>query len=145
MQAAALPVTENQAASGEDQGLGVTDLSSLFGIDLGEAPSAPVSTSQLKAEVKDRPTRSESAIKGKAKSQVKSVTLAPTTATGKKKTTPRPKRTKNITASELLARGISRSTIQSWLRSEVLLRTETRGLYQLTKKSDALMKSKNGD
>lgn len=62
---------------------------------------------------------------------------SPSTPPLRKKASPRPQLAKFVTASELVARGIPRHMIRSWLDSEVLRRTGQRGIYRNTKETEA--------
>jgi hypothetical protein len=42
----------------------------------------------------------------------------------------------NVTAGELIARGVARHMIQNWIASGVLLRTKQRGLYRTTAQTE---------
>jgi uncharacterized Zn finger protein len=117
-QAGGMPVTDAQTALAPHQQLDTSDLSALFDIDLEKPPVAPKRLADAKA------------LKPKSAAQV------PRGSAEKKSATPRPKRTRNITASELIARGIPRHMLQSWLASGVLLRTEARGVYRATGKTE---------
>jgi hypothetical protein len=48
----------------------------------------------------------------------------------------RPKQAKTVNANELIARGVPRHMLQSWLVSGVLLRTEERGVYRPTRQTE---------
>ena len=85
-----------------------SDLSALFGIDLGGVPPEPLKP------------------------------LPRTVAPGAAKPKRAAKRAgKTLTASELIARGIPRHMIYAWLGSGVLLPTPQRGAYQATPQTEA--------
>lgn len=96
------------SAPGANKHLEGSDLSALFGIDLDESPVVPA-PSKLPTHSMKEPT--------------------PRTPT------PRPKRAKTITAKELSAQGIPPHQRQSWLNLGILLRSEQRGVYEVTKKT----------
>ncbi|MDB5770021.1 MAG: Zinc finger, domain protein [Burkholderia sp.] len=108
-QAGGVPVTSAQTAGGHRQ-LDPSDLSALFGIELVDPPVAA--------------------------SPATPAAKAPTVTPKRSGTVARPKRTKTVTASELIARGIPRHMLKSWLASGVLLRTEERGVYRTTRETD---------
>jgi uncharacterized Zn finger protein len=60
-------------------------------------------------------------------------TAAPAAAPKSRRTK---KKTTTITAKELVAQGISRSLIQSWLSTDVLTRTKARGVYGKTEEAE---------
>jgi uncharacterized Zn finger protein len=138
-QAGSVPVADAQTALGQHQQLDTSDLSALFGIELDEPPvaaspptlvaKAPVVTPKRSRTVKRSPD--SQAVKPKSAPQ------APRVSAQKKIATLRPKRTKTVTASELIARGIPRHMLQSWLASGILLHTEERGVYRATKQTEA--------
>ncbi len=104
-QAGNLPAMGAPDAQGVLEG---SDLSALFGIDLGGVPPEPAKPS-LRA-----------AAPGAAKPKRAAM-----------------KAGKTFTASELIARGVPRHMIQAWLASGVLLRTPQRGAYQATPQTEA--------
>ena len=110
------------AAPDAHDALANADLSALFGIDLGEAPqpmSAPAEPPKLPPKLPPK---------------------AP--ARKAKKAQPAPRKIDlSITASELIARGVPRHMISSWLVSGVLLRTPTRGKYLKTPKTEGQIKA----
>jgi uncharacterized Zn finger protein len=55
----------------------------------------------------------------------------------KPKPAPRKKAAQTVSAADLLARGIPRHMIQSWLESGVLKRSGQRGVYRVTKETEA--------
>lgn len=61
---------------------------------------------------------------------------------------PRQRRKKRVTASDLIAQGLPRHKIQSWLKSGVLLRTDNRGVYGITSVTqgciDAYLRERQG-
>jgi uncharacterized Zn finger protein len=92
-----------RSAAAKEKVLATGDLSGLFGIEL-EAAASPAPAA--------------------AKTKKASKTTKASKARKKKATT--------ITAKELVAQGVSRSLIQTWLRSGVLTATSTRGVYGRT-------------
>jgi uncharacterized Zn finger protein len=97
-----------EAEAGKHRQLEGADLSALFGIELGETPAAAATTSP-----------------------------APRVPTAKAKPGSRRKTAKILRASELVARGIPRHMVQSWLESGVLERSGQRGIYLATKETNA--------
>jgi uncharacterized Zn finger protein len=96
------------------------DLAGVFGIELDEGPApieaAEVAVAAKRARVKGAPVKS-----------------APARKTTGKKTAPKPV---TITGAELSDLGVPPPTVQFWLRTGVLGRTETRGLYLRTDRTD---------
>lgn len=129
LQAGSVPIMPAGAASDEQQRLQSSDLSSLFGIELDDAPVAATAPVSPPAPVQigsgKRPAKPRSA-------EPASVRKATSPSPAKKTAPPRAKRAKFVTASELIARGIPRHMLQRWLNTDVLLRTEQRGVYQAT-------------
>jgi uncharacterized Zn finger protein len=136
-QAGSTPVTDAQTALSQHQQLDTSDLSALFGIELNEASvaiSSPSSAVKSTAAAPKRPGNRERMIDSKgATSNSAQNRSEPAT---KKVTALRQKRTKTITASELIARGIPRHMQQSWIGSGILLRTDERGIYRTTKQTE---------
>ena len=120
-QAVNLSVTHVTSAQSDD--LAETDLSALFGIDMGESPAqnvprkaAIIERNTVKKTVASKaPTVSES---GNATKVVKAVKVT------------------TISASELTARGIPTHMRQSWLKSGILLTTEQRGVYGVVRQTE---------
>jgi uncharacterized Zn finger protein len=98
------------AASGANKQLEGADLSALFGINLDNSPASP--------------TPSKSSLHASREVSPKKIAAS------------RPKRTKTVTAKELSARGIPPHIRQAWLNLGVVLRTEMRGVYEVTKKTE---------
>jgi uncharacterized Zn finger protein len=123
---------------GENQRLDTTDLSALFGIELDEPPATTVpSLSSPRASgtaVQGRPAAKKSLSSAQAAGKVNLAQNAPRISPTK--TTPTPKHAKTVTARALAMRGIPYHRMQSWLNSDVLLRTEKRGVYQVTKRTE---------
>ena len=110
---------------GEQAGqLASTDLSALFGIDIGEATPKTVRAAQRASKP--------------AASPVPTVPAVPLAA---KKPAPQNKRGKTLSASALIALGIPRHMIQSWLVAGVLHRTTQRGDYRTTAQTDARIRA----
>lgn len=116
----------------------------LFGIsiDLGpapESPEAPTKTSGAKTSAKRGPAKA-AAKRAPAKASAKRAPAkaaameapAPAKAPAAKPGRKAAKRLPTMAASELTRRGIPRSTVQYWLNTGVLERTDTRGLYRTT-------------
>jgi uncharacterized Zn finger protein len=124
-QAGNLPAMANADSRGA---FADTDLSALFGIELDDTAAAP--TAQPTATI---------ASPGKRLLQPKAVDPQPSKAAGEgtKVPTPRAGRSKSVTAADLIARGVARHMIQNWLTSGVLLRTEQRGVYRTTPRTEA--------
>jgi uncharacterized Zn finger protein len=136
-QTAGLMGTDAPGALGENQRLETTDLSALFGIELDEAPAMDVTS--LSA-----PQKAGAAVAARAAAQKPSSSAQASGKSGLKLDGPRsaakkastPKRARTVTARELSMRGIPYHMVQSWLNSGVLLRTEKRGVYQATKRTE---------
>jgi len=108
-----LPALGSGTADAHD-GFRDTDLSALFGIDLGEAPPKPAKPAARVA-----------------------VPATPATA----KTKPAAKKvSRTTTAPELIARGIPRHMIKAWLNAGVLL-PSARGVYRTTPQTEARIKA----
>lgn len=103
--------------SGEtsEQILESSDLSKVFGIDLGERKTSPRRSSPSRA----RRTK-----------------VAPIAARARQRPAKKSARSRRgsgeITARQLIQRGVPRSTFQNWFASGVLLRTTRRGVYRKT-------------
>ncbi len=151
-------VSVTKAQLEQHQQLDASDLSALFGIELNESPvvkAAPAATpntptmkiehSELKpAEAKrsDKPSRSsigslEELMQARQKLDE---AIALHKAREKQVHKPAKRSSKTIAANTLLARGIPRHMHQSWLKSGILLHTDTRGVYQTTKKTEKRIK-----
>ncbi|MEB0139420.1 MULTISPECIES: SWIM zinc finger family protein [unclassified Undibacterium] len=99
---------------GGKQSLDSADLSALFGIDLEPSPLTTAAA----------PTPSQAASGSSQKPPAKKTGAAGAV------------RAKTITAKQLEARGIAPHIRYRWLESGVLLRTEQRGVYGVTKKTE---------
>lgn len=119
LQAGSLPA---MAAADPQAALHGSDLSALFGIDLGDG--APVALPKV--------TAAPPAVAAKAAKATKKATPAKVTRKPKAPAAPR----KTVTATELLARGLPRHMIQNWLTAGVLLRTGARGVYGTTAQTE---------
>jgi uncharacterized Zn finger protein len=136
-QTASLMGTDAPGALGENQRLETMDLSGLFGIELDEAPATAVTSPSS-------PQKAGMAVPARAAAQKPSSTArvagkpgsAPRGSRSPVKTAPAPKRARTVTARALAMRGIPYHMVQSWLNSGVLLRTEMRGVYQVTKRTE---------
>jgi uncharacterized Zn finger protein len=106
-----------------------TDLSALFGIDLDDGAT----TSTAGPPPAMAPSR-------KGSRESKGVDPLPGSAVsakdGKTAAAPPRERSKAVTASELMARGVARHMIGNWIASGVLLRTRQRGLYRTTAQTE---------
>lgn len=126
-QAGKVPAMAPSDAQGALDG---TDLSALFGIDLDDASAASTAQSPAAAAPSRKRTR-----------ELKGVDALPSTVSAKTDkqvaAPPRRTRSKAVTAGELIARGVARHMIQSWIASGVLLRTEQRGVYRTTEHTEA--------
>jgi uncharacterized Zn finger protein len=122
----------------ENQRLETTDLSTLFGIDMDErsATTAPLISSVQKsaAAVRGGPATKKPLPSAQAAGRVNLVPTASRISPAK--ATPSSKRAKTVIARALAMRGIPYYMMQSWLNSGVLLRTEKRGVYQVTKRTE---------
>jgi uncharacterized Zn finger protein len=123
-----------------------SDLGRLFGIELDEAPAAAPGTPPA------APLPSAPPAKAKAPSErpphigrlPKFERVDPTKPTppvasgphGQKNARRGRNRGKSMTARELTARGIPHSTLQNWLNTGVLVRTERRGVYRTTEQTE---------
>lgn len=107
-QAGTAPPAGSTAMPGELEG---ADLSALFGIEIGDATAPPAHSREAKPKA-----------------------AAPRPAPQKQ--SGRGKRSKTVTAAELVARGVPRHMIQSWIVAGVLLRGEQRGVYQTTAQTE---------
>lgn len=119
LQAGSLPA---MAAADPQAALQGSDLSALFGIDLGD--SAPVALPKV--------TAAPPPLAAKAARTAKKATPAKAARKPKAPAAPR----KTVTATELLARGLPRHMIQNWLTAGVLLRTGARGVYGTTAQTE---------
>ncbi len=134
LQAGQLPV---MAAADPQAGLQGSDLSALFGIDLGDgataAPAPPPSPAGPRRAAAAPPAVAAKAARlpgGKGvPAQAPEAPKAPKTSKAPRKAAAA---RKTFTAADLLARGVPRHMIQSWLTAGVLLRTAGRGVYGTT-------------
>lgn len=109
-------------------GLQGSDLSALFGIDLEDEGSMASAPGRSVPQVAAPPTR-------KAAPPVEAAALQ---RGRNSRPAERPAaRSKTITASELISRGVARHMIQAWVVSGVLLRTEQRGVYRTTPQTES--------
>lgn len=120
-----------------------TDLSALFGIDLGDA-SAKIAEPAPRAVAPRVPATQSPAMdlpsgkrSGKPKTVAPARSASPAVPGTAKTTRAERKRSDTISASELIARGIPRHMIQGWLSSGVVLRTTQRGAYRTTQQTEA--------
>ncbi|HET7862948.1 MAG TPA: hypothetical protein VFL86_00950 [Burkholderiaceae bacterium] len=128
LQAGSLPA---MAATDPQAALQGSDLSALFGIDLGD--SAPVAQPQVIAAPPPLAALAAKTTSVAAKAAKATKNAAPAKRARKPKA---PAARKTVTATELLARGLPRHMIQSWLTAGVLLRTGARGVYGTTAQTE---------
>ena len=135
-----LPALASPAAQGR---LERTDLSALFGIDLGDAPAAMAEpppravapgVAAQRSPPMELPAGKRSGKRdtaGPVQPAAPAVPAAAGTTRGQKNLG------KTIKAGELIALGIPRHMIQAWLGSGVLLGTALRGVYRTTQQTEA--------
>ena len=102
--------------------LGGADLSALFGIDIDDAPPAAAGST-----IRSKPAKTMPA----PRSLSTATALNAKTSSGTRRS-----RTKSVTAADLIARGVARHMIQSWLASGVLLPSGERGIYRTTAQTE---------
>lgn len=128
LQAGRLPA---MAAADPQAALQGSDLSALFGIDLGDGAAVapvPAPASRRRPAVPKAGDAPSTVVAAKAGKKAASAT-APRKAA-------KPAARKTITAAELLERGLPRHMIQNWLTVGVLLRTGDRGVYRTTAQTE---------
>ena len=138
------PAIAPSAAQGQ---LERSDLSALFGIDLGDVPAKIAEPAPRAGKPAVPPLQpSGAALPPRKRRLERPETLAPARsappavkASARAARTPG-KRSKTITAAELIARGIPRHMIQSWLGCRVLLPSPQRGVYGTTPQTEARIK-----
>lgn len=128
------------------QTLGDTDLSALFGIDLGEpaalsASPSRAATASAKAAASSAKTASAPSVGTAKNAKADAATTRKTAAPAKSATKPKLKKGKTVTPAELLAHGVPRSAQQYWLKNGVLVRTEERGVYRCTSHTQGYIES----
>jgi len=137
LQAGSVPVADAQTALSQHQQLDTADLSALFGIELDEPPVAAPRPSLVPKDSALTPKRAGTVKRSPGVKTAKpKFARAPLVSAEKKVATLRPTRTKIVNASELIARGVPRHMLQSWLVSGILLRTEERGVYRATRQTE---------
>ncbi|MCW5233663.1 SWIM zinc finger family protein [Verminephrobacter eiseniae] len=134
-----------------------SDLSALFGIDIGAAtPPPPVAAATRKRPQTDQTARriQSSPVATRKRPQVSKPAAAPpgavraappAAASAKTGSAAAPRRARSgtraktvtVTASDLIARGVARHMLQSWIAGGVLLRTGQRGVYGTTAQTEA--------
>jgi len=132
-----------------------SDLSALFGIDIGAAtPPPPVAAATRKRPQTDQTARriQSSPVATRKRPQASKPAAAPpgavraappAAASAKTGSAAAPRRArggtraKTVTASDLIARGVARHMLQSWIAGGVLLRTGQRGVYGTTAQTEA--------
>ena len=130
---AAAGVTAGKSALAKEKALD-GDLASLFGIDIDidiELDAAPAKAKKARGGAKPAPSR-EPAIPAPAASPVKAVKAA-----RRAKPAAPPSAPKTLSGRDLLLLGVPSSTVQYWLRTGVLGRTDTQGVYGWTPAAEA--------
>ncbi len=117
------------AAPGAAEALEGADLSALFGIDIAEAGPVAKAGAQRAASPSAKASAKASGDGTKPAARAATPVAAKTAA----KKVPR---ATTISATELLARGVPRHMIQSWLASGVLARGPGRGVYRTTPRTE---------
>lgn len=117
------------AAPGAAEALEGADLSALFGIDIAEAGPVAKAGAQRAAS----PSAKAST---KAPGDSKKPAARAATPVAAKTAAKKVPRATTISATELLARGVPRHMIQSWLASGVLARGPGRGVYRTTPRTE---------
>jgi len=117
-------------------------LSDLFGIDLEEEGPSPRPRARARSKRSGRkarpsPARKTSPAKRRTPSKKRTTSRSGRSRTrnaSRTRTRPRvsKRRSRKITARELLELGVPRSTFQNWVSSGVLARTDRRGVYRTT-------------
>ena len=103
-----------------------SDLSQLFGIDLGESPSKPNASNVASPKPNTAP-------RGKRETSGGSeIPLTGSAASKNKRVVASRKQVKTITARELAALGIAAHVRQRWIKAGILVRTDVRGVYRIT-------------
>ncbi len=120
-------------APGAAEALEGADLSALFGIDIAEA--GPVAKAGAKTGTQRAASPSAKA-STKAPGDSKKPAARAATPVAAKTAAKKVPRAKTISATELLARGVPRHMIQSWLASGVLARGPGRGVYRTTPRTE---------
>jgi uncharacterized Zn finger protein len=136
-QTAGLMGVDAPGALGDHQRLEDTDLAGLFGIELEVAPASAIPSSSLPRSVNAAPPERATVQNYSSHSQAAGKSEAvPNGPRAPRKTAAAPKPAKTVTARTLTMRGIPYHMMQSWLKSGVLARTEKRGTYQVTKRTE---------
>ena len=134
-QAANLPT---MAPPGTEGALDSADLSALFGIDLDDGSTAPIAPIAPTAPTAPPPSPAAAPSRKRSREpQVVDPREPPLSAKNSKAAAPRRAQGKAVTAAELIARGVARHMIQTWIASGVLLRTGQRGVYRTTAQTEA--------
>jgi uncharacterized Zn finger protein len=113
------PILSGTRIAGEKKLSRSADLSKLFHIDLEAAPVAPASRSR--STIVKRPAAAVAAPRRARKQPAKPATPPPQA---------------RLTAAQLVAAGIPRTTFQNWVTQGVLQRTAERGVYLQTPESE---------
>jgi uncharacterized Zn finger protein len=113
--------------SGTRGALDGSDLSALFGIDIDDASATSLAPSAAGSSLK----------RSRGPKAVAALLPSSTSATTSKAAASRRERSKIVSASDLIARGVARHMIQNWIVSGVLLRTEQRGMYRTTAQTES--------
>lgn len=132
---AAAGVTAGKSALAKEKALD-GDLASLFGIDI-ELDAAPVKARRARGEAKARPSQ-EPAIPAPSASPTPPMKAASQARPAPPPWTPStPSTPRTLSGRDLLLLGVPSSTVQYWLRTGVLGRTETQGVYGWTPVAEA--------
>lgn len=112
-------------------------LSEIFGIELGEAEANAIDdrSRRRRPAMPARPRK----IEPKPRAAKRSEVIPRAEARTRQPLPPRPRvapKARRVTSKELVARGVSRPTIQNWLFEGVLLATEKRGAYRTTPETE---------
>ena len=122
--AGASAVLADASSASEDRSLDGKDLSSIFGIEIDEGPGAASAVASPRAR---RP--------GKKRPVAPKARAAARAPKKERASKPRGRARPTVAAKDLVARGVPRPTIQSWLRTGVLIATGRRGIYRTTPES----------
>jgi pyruvate/2-oxoglutarate dehydrogenase complex dihydrolipoamide acyltransferase (E2) component len=131
LQAGQLPAMASTDPQAALQG---SDLSALFGIDLGDSTTVAQVPAPAAAASPGGPRRPAVPKAAKTPPAAKAGKKASPTAAPRKAAKPAARKT--VTAVELLERGLPRHMIHNWVTAGVLLRTGDRGVYGTTAQTE---------